>query len=134
MLIKSEILKKIKGFYPPYFLYFEDADLSFSIQKNGYDLVWVPTSNIWHKVSATTLPQLGSTSLHYYNHRNILLLAKRHGPFWVRYFYMHIWALYKYFKQLIKILIGHNKKVSYAIKQAIEDYYKNKFYKYEPRN
>ncbi|OGZ62190.1 MAG: hypothetical protein A3H51_00195 [Candidatus Spechtbacteria bacterium RIFCSPLOWO2_02_FULL_38_8] len=131
MLIGREVLEKVGGFYPPYFLYFEDADLSFLILRAGYDLLWVPSSNIWHKVSATTLPKLGSASLHYYNTRNILLLAKRYGPFWVRYFYMHIWAIYKYIKQLLKILIGRNKKVSLAIKQGIEDYYRKRFGKYQ---
>jgi len=133
MLIKRDVLKKIDGFYPPYFLYFEDIDLSFAIKKTGYNLVWVPNSSIWHKVSATTLPALGSNLLNYYNHRNILLLAKRHGPLWVRYFYMHIWAIYKYFKQLVKIMFGYNREISRAIKQGIEDYYRNNLGKYKVR-
>jgi len=131
MLIKREVFEKAGKFFPPYFLYLEDADLSFAIQSAGYKLVWVPDSNVWHKVSATTLPLLGSEALHYYNTRNILLLAHRKGPLWVKYFYMHIWAVYKYLKQILKILIKRNKDVSLAIKKGVEDYYRGVFGKYE---
>lgn len=149
MLIKREVLEKIresvlanKGeaakavgqswFYAPYFLYFEDADLSFAIKRAGYNLVWVPDSSIWHKVSATTLPKIGPHKMNYYNNRNILLLSHRFGPFWVKYFYMHIWALFKYFKQLIKFLFPKKFDLELAriIKQGIGDYYRGKFGKY----
>jgi GT2 family glycosyltransferase len=130
MLVKREALEKVRGFFPPYFLYFEDADLSFEIKKAKYDLLWVPDSRIWHKVSATILTKVGSPKMNYYNNRNILLLGYRHGPFWVKYFYMHIWAAYRYLKQLFKIAIGYNTEMSRAIKRGIEDYYKGKFGKY----
>src|SRR3989338_267363 len=130
MLIKREVLEKVKGFYPPYFLYFEDVDLGFEIMRAGYELVWVQSSSIWHKVSATTLPKLGSASLQYYNTRNILLFAKRCGPFWVK-IYMHFWAVYTYFKQQLKIIGGYNKELSLAIRQGIGDYYRGRFGKYQ---
>lgn len=129
MLVKREVLEKTR-FYPPYFLYFEDVDLSFKIKKAGHDLLWVPDAKIWHKVSATTLTKVGSPGMNYYNNRNILLLGRRHGPFWVKYFYMHIWAIYRYLKQLLKIFFGYNVKMSHAIKQGIGDYYRGKFGKY----
>ncbi|MEX2145346.1 MAG: glycosyltransferase family 2 protein [Candidatus Spechtbacterales bacterium] len=126
MLIKKETLREIGEFDERFFLYFEDADLSLRAREAGWLLVWTPYSKIWHKVSATTLPSLGSAGMHYYHNRNIMLLAKKHGPIWVK-FYMHVWAFLKIVKQLLKITARQDKEVSCAIIAGIRDYYKNKF-------
>jgi len=126
MFIKRKVLEEVGGFDERFFLYFEDADLSLRMQKKGWSLFWTPYSKIWHKVSATTLPSLGSPGMHYYHHRNIMLLAEKHGPLWVK-FYMHIWAFLKVSKQLFKILLGRDKEISSAIIKGISDYYKRKF-------
>ncbi|MDX1535493.1 MAG: glycosyltransferase family 2 protein [Candidatus Spechtbacterales bacterium] len=132
MFIKEEVLRKIKGFDERFFLYFEDADFSLRTVNEGYDLLWTPKAKIWHKISSTTLPQAGSAIMNYYNVRNIMLLAKKHGPWWVRYFYMHIWAYYKFTKQLIKFAFPnkYNIDLARAIMQGIQDYYRGKFGKY----
>lgn len=131
MLIRSDILEKVIGFDDRFFLYFEDADLSFRIQKEGYELYWVPEAKIWHKVSATTLPQVGSYKMNYYNTRNVLLLARKNGPLWIKVFYMHFWAFYKYSKQVLKFIIpGFDKKLAKAIRKGVMDYYRGKFGKY----
>lgn len=132
MLIKREALKDIKGFDERYFLYFEDADISFRVKKKGWKLLWTPNAKIWHKVSATTLPQAGAPLMNYYNMRNIMLLARTHAPFLVRGFYMHLWAYYKFTKQLTKFAFSNKYDLELAkmIMQGIRDYYKGNFGKY----
>ncbi|MEX0870124.1 MAG: glycosyltransferase family 2 protein [Candidatus Spechtbacterales bacterium] len=126
MLLRSEALKELKGFDERFFLYFEDADLSFRAIERGWDLRWTPFSKILHKVSATTLPQAGSARMNYYNTRNILLLAKEHGPWWMM-FYRHMWAFYTLAKQCVKIIIGRNREVSRHIAKGVLDYYRKNF-------
>lgn len=48
MLIKKEVFKKIGLFDERYFLYYEDADLSFRAMKAGFDLLVVPQSSVVH--------------------------------------------------------------------------------------
>ncbi|MHB8163125.1 MAG: glycosyltransferase family 2 protein [Methanoregula sp.] len=53
MLIKKEVVRKI-GYLPAeYFMLWEDIDYSVNAKRNGFKLVYVRTSKIWHKGSAS---------------------------------------------------------------------------------
>ncbi|MDX1607676.1 MAG: glycosyltransferase family 2 protein [Candidatus Spechtbacterales bacterium] len=52
--IRTSALKDIGLLYSPYFAYYEEADWSFRARRAGYDVMVVPESKIWHKVSAAT--------------------------------------------------------------------------------
>jgi len=129
MLMRTEALKEVGGFDERFFLYFEDADLSFRFRKAGWDILWVPTSHILHKVSATTLTKVGSPRVHYYDTRNILLLSKKHGPWWM-VVWRPVWASYTFKKQVLKLLLGKHREVSRAIADGVLDYYAGRFGKY----
>lgn len=126
MFLRAEAVRQVGVFDERFFLYFEDADLSLRMKTAGWRLRSVPTSRIWHKVSVTTLGKLGSSGVHYYNTRNILLLSAKHAPIWM-ISYRPLWAAYTLAKQGIKIIIGRNRKVSRAIAQGIFDYYRGRF-------
>lgn len=130
MLLRASALKDVEGFDERFFLYFEDADLSFRFQEAGWALRWVPSAKILHKVSVTTLGQVGTPRIHYYNTRNILLLSRKHGPKWM-IFYRPLWAIYTLGKQLGKIALGRNRETSRAIVRGVVDYYRGRFGKYE---
>lgn len=127
MMIKRAVIEKIGLFDDRFFLYFEDADYALRARRAGWDLMWVPGSTVWHKVSATTLTKIGSAKIHYYHTRNGLLLSKKHGPAWTM-IWRPIWTFYKLQKQIIKFFILHkNKEVSSAIMRGISDYWGGKF-------
>ncbi|MEX0877469.1 MAG: glycosyltransferase family 2 protein [Candidatus Spechtbacterales bacterium] len=130
MLFKREVLEKVKGFDERFFLYFEDADLSFRISKAGYKLMWNPKARIWHKVSATTLTQVGSPKLHYYHTRNVLLLGDKHAPSWMK-IYKPLWSIFQLSKQSLKVALGIHRDVSMGIIRGILDYYRKRFGQYE---
>jgi GT2 family glycosyltransferase len=48
MMIKKEVLEKTGGFDETFFMYGEDVDLSYCIQKNGYKNYYFPGSSIIH--------------------------------------------------------------------------------------
>lgn len=129
MLMRTDALRKVGGFDERFFLYFEDADLSFRFRKAGFDILWVPTSRILHKVSATTLTKVGSPRVHYYDTRNVLLLSKKHGPWWMP-LWRPLWALYTFAKQITKLAVGKHPDVSRAIADGVLDYYMGRFGKY----
>jgi GT2 family glycosyltransferase len=54
--IRSDMLQKINGFDPDFFLYQEDADLSWRIRFAGGKIMYVPYSIIYHKFSLSISP------------------------------------------------------------------------------
>ena len=59
---KTKIIKELDGFDEQFFMYGEDIDLSFRIQKRGFKLLYLPTSSAIHfKGESTT-----KSSLDYY--------------------------------------------------------------------
>ena len=48
MFCRMDVLKKVGGFDPRFFMYFEDADLSRRFQAEGYKTVYYPHVNITH--------------------------------------------------------------------------------------
>jgi GT2 family glycosyltransferase len=54
--IRSSLLNSISGFDPDFFLYQEDADLSWRIRFAGGRIVYVPTSVIYHKFTFSIAP------------------------------------------------------------------------------
>jgi GT2 family glycosyltransferase len=48
MFCRTDVLKKVGGFDPRFFMYFEDADLSRKFQNEGYKTVYYPYVKITH--------------------------------------------------------------------------------------
>lgn len=76
MLVKRGVFERVGLLDEAFFLYFEEVDWSLAVQRAGYRILAVPSSVVWHKVSAT----LGTTSpiIDYYMLRNHLRLIGRH--------------------------------------------------------
>lgn len=72
--LKKSVIESIGLLDEHFFLYEEDAEYSVRIQSNGYDIVYVPDSVIYHKVSAST--GQGSPMSQYYSVRNKYYLIK----------------------------------------------------------
>jgi GT2 family glycosyltransferase len=54
--VRKDMLKKINGFDPDFFLYQEDADLSWRIRFAGGKIMYVPKSIIYHKFKLSITP------------------------------------------------------------------------------
>lgn len=54
--IRRDVLKNINGFDPDFFLYQEDADLSWRIRFAGGKIMYVPESVIYHKYKLSIAP------------------------------------------------------------------------------
>lgn len=76
MLVRREVFERVDLMDEAYFLYFEEADWCLATRRAGFNIVVVPSSVMWHKVSAT----LGKTSpiTDYYMARNHLRFISRH--------------------------------------------------------
>ncbi|MBI3802782.1 MAG: glycosyltransferase family 2 protein [Nitrospirae bacterium] len=79
MMVKADVIKKVGLLDPNYFLYYEDVDWCVRAGKAGYKIVCVQTAKIWHKESASTKANLGSSLHTYYHLRNKLLFLRKHS-------------------------------------------------------
>lgn len=48
-VIRTKVMKKMGGFDKRYYMYFEDADLSREVRRNGYDIIFYPMVKAVHK-------------------------------------------------------------------------------------
>jgi len=75
LLVKKEVIEKTGFLWNEYFASFEDTDWCLRARREGYKVVVVPTSKIWHKTGSATRGNEGIAF--YYQTRNRFLFAKR---------------------------------------------------------
>jgi hypothetical protein len=93
MIVRRDILKKIGGFDDDFFIYLEETDLCWRIWLQGYKVVLIPSSTVYHKFGTTSKILAGKSNF----------LVKFHGT------KNYILTLIKNleFKNLLKILPIH---------------------------
>mgnify|MGYP000082197869 FL=1 len=107
-MVKTDVLKKVGLLYEPFFIYYEDVDLSFRIKNAGYDLGYTPASVIYHiagmshKSSKKTAEGYVSPKVHYLNARNHIWLLKKytnllHAPTVIVYQSLYYLSVTAYF-------------------------------------
>jgi N-acetylglucosaminyl-diphospho-decaprenol L-rhamnosyltransferase len=77
VLFRSQFVEETRGFDDSYFLYYEDVDLARRGAQLGWTYRCVPSSVVWHQMSAST-SQLGGRAK-YLQERNRLRFAFRFG-------------------------------------------------------
>jgi GT2 family glycosyltransferase len=113
MLVPKEVLKKVRGFSPNMFLYYEDVDLSLRIRDEGYDIYYCGQSVVYHDHMAST-ENIGSFKRNWMNMKNRYVSIKYRKGFSVAMketiWYLYSWMIWKIF---------HSKKIS--LKTYLDD-------------
>jgi GT2 family glycosyltransferase len=76
MLVRTNCIKKIGLMDESYFLYWEDTDWCAQASESDYSILFVPASQVWHKVSTTV--KAHSELQYYYLTRNGLRFCLKH--------------------------------------------------------
>ncbi len=97
---RRQVWEALGGFDPRLFMYLEDVDLAWRMQKAGWKTVFVPQARVYHHLSATGGGALAS----YYVGRNLILLHRWHLT----------WADWR--REGRAILAGHGRIVWDALK------------------
>ena len=85
MLVKKAVCDKIGLLDENFFLYAEEVDWCVRAGKAGFKCIFVPSSVIYHKISASVSKAGGYNSVFgYYNTRNFLYLIKKSFAFPIR--------------------------------------------------
>lgn len=94
LLFKTEVALKIGLLYAPYFAYWEETDWCIRAKKEGYKVMSVPASKIWHK-SSVSLSDYNPLRIYYILRNNIIFMRrnakKRYLPsFFLFYFILRM--------------------------------------------
>lgn len=119
MLISKYVFAKVGLMSEDYFLYYEDTDYSYKIISNNFKILFIPSSVIYHKVSAST-GNMSKLSQYYYS-RNRLLFIKKNikNPLKI------ISYIYFFAENIAKILIGKLEfKPTYL---GVKDFFRKNF-------
>lgn len=122
--VHKDVFQKIGLWDEKYFLYFEDADFSLRARKAGIPISFEQGVMIYHNVSSTT-KKLGSSALLRYHYRNALYFNLKNGPWYIK-LAVWPWSWWVIIKQVLKIIIYHNRDQSLAILRGVLDFYRNK--------
>lgn len=112
LLIPRQVIELVGLLDEALFLYAEDVDYSLRVKKAGYKLLFAPEAIVWHK-NAGSSGGAGSPTQLYYQTRNRLWLAKKHGDYGVKYvaarLIWHIlWSGSSVEKQALKDFLTNN--------------------------
>lgn len=80
MLIRRDVVDRLTGFDPDYFLYSEEVDLCIRATRAGFTLAHSPASLVFHKSAQST--GYDSPRYIYYFLRNKLILMKKNARLW----------------------------------------------------
>lgn len=81
LLIKADVVKQIGILEPKYFLMWEEGDFCYRARRSGYKSIIVPSSKVWHKISASFSGGDKAPHYQYFWWRNRLLWIERNIPF-----------------------------------------------------
>jgi GT2 family glycosyltransferase len=77
-LLRRSAAMEVGGFPTPFFLYYEDTDLSWRLRLAGWSICYEPTAVVHHRHAATS--DRSSPLFAFHNERNRLLLLARCAP------------------------------------------------------
>lgn len=100
MMMKREVYEKVGGFDEQFFMYGEDLDLCYRIQKSGYKVYYVHTTQIIHyKGESTKRSSLDETKV-FYNAMHLFVKKHFSGSFLVEIILRSAIALRSFFAYL----------------------------------
>jgi len=114
MLMRSTTIDKIGLLSEDFFLYWEDTEWCARAQEAGYQILFVPGSIVWHKVSVST--KQSSYTQYYYFTRNGFFFLRSYDPR-----LLPIFGLYNFLFGL-KSLLGGNAQPMQGLIRGCRDF------------
>lgn len=131
MLIDSNVLNEIGLFDENYFLYSEDTDLCYRVNRNNREIYVAKDALIYHKTKSSTKAELSALAL-YYETRNRLYFVKKNISSFLVFTFLYI-CVSMILKGIIWLINGKNENIK-AVYFAIKDFLNNKMGKTDFKN
>lgn len=103
-LIRRKIFQQLGGFDERFFVYYEDADLSFRAKKIGYSSYYLSESSVYHKGGGVS-EKVKAIRLSYYLYSK-LQFCKKHYNHFAYYFIFVITIMIEPFTRMIYVLLN----------------------------
>ncbi len=119
LIIRQDAIEKIGVMDDRFYLYYEEADLCYRARKNGFKVLYIAESKLWHKVAGS------STGYHirvYYEVRNRMLFTIKNKP----YQFISVFG-YLLFQEFFKPLGNRNYKVAKSALLGFIDFFFARF-------
>jgi len=112
LLVHADVFKNVGLMWEPYFVYSDDVDFMFRVQKSGYRVLYCPFLIVAHHVGFSTGGNESNFSK-FYGARNRMLLIRRNAPKWAvwgqcKIYHFFLWA---------KFIIRRESLESYKIRK-----------------
>jgi GT2 family glycosyltransferase len=131
LAIRADLFVKTGGFWEELFMSAEDIDLSFKVKRAGYEIVYVPSSVIYHK-DAVSSGGHDSPLYVYYQIRNEMYFRRK----WIDRWDIRIVSFGRLYlsvgKRCISFLLNQNLLAIRAVLSALWDFATNRLGKREP--
>jgi GT2 family glycosyltransferase len=100
MVIRASVIDKLGLFDTIYFLYYEEVDFCCRAKKVGYEIINVPQSKVWHKISLTVGGSDSITAI-YHTNRSRFIFMRKYARFyhWLTFL---LYFAYSTVKQILK--------------------------------
>jgi GT2 family glycosyltransferase len=131
LAIRADLFVKMGGFWEELFMSAEDIDLSFKVKRAGFDIVYVPTSLIYHK-DAISSEGHDSPMYVYYQMRNEMYFRRK----WINRWDIRIISFGRLYlsmgKRCISFFLNQNFLAIRAVLSSLWDFHTGKLGKREP--
>jgi GT2 family glycosyltransferase len=107
--MRTEDFESIGMFDESFFMYGEDVDLSLRFREQGGQILFVPESKIWHKVSSSIGAQFSIRKWKRKNIGKIKLIAKHIKPYQIP-FSLVLTIFFSLLELIFSFIISLNKK------------------------
>lgn len=81
VMARRDLMGRLGGFDPAFFMYWEDVDLSLRVRREGWKILCVPAARLASRTSGRDVPSRTRAAVVFHASKNLLLLMARHaGP------------------------------------------------------
>ncbi|RZK30261.1 MAG: glycosyltransferase [Hymenobacter sp.] len=80
MLLRRDVVEKVKPFDPDFFMYAEETEWCYRINDNGYRLMYIPDTSIVHIGGGSTTRDSGYINKQYY--LSLMLITFKQSGYW----------------------------------------------------
>lgn len=124
MLIPTAVFDKVDLVDEKTFMYYDDVDLCVRLNDAGYEITYVPTSLLWHKVNSSSGGAKSKIAI-YYNNRNRFYFMNKHKEKFPKSAFA-----FTFFSRIIKVTFGRIKTPNNKyILEAYRDYKRGNMYR-----
>lgn len=95
LLVNSEILEKVGGYDPTFFLMYEETDWCARVRRAGYKIVYTPDAKVWHKGNRDHAGGMSPTHRFYLARNQIPFMRRNASPEQFRRFLLALLCSFK---------------------------------------